>query len=120
VRLRIALAISALLCAGAAAALATQTVTIDSTVSIASRNGVFHGRVGSSNPACRRDRKVKLWIAYAKRAQVIGRTTTGADGRWKISPDLGGASAYAAVPRRSEGAAGTIYVCAAARSGIAP
>jgi hypothetical protein len=120
VRLRIALVASVLLCAGAAAAFATETVTIDSTVSIASRGGVFHGRVGSSNPACRRDRRVKLWIAYAKRAQVIGRTTTGADGRWRIAPGLGGASAYAAVPRRSESTAGTIYVCEAARSGIAP
>ena len=90
-------------------------MTLPSTVSIAKHGRTFHGRVGSANAACRGDRRVKLYLAFAKRQQVIGHAKTDAKGRWKIPLDLS-ASAYAVVRQRSEGTAGTIYVCAAGRS----
>ncbi len=104
-------------CLGAADA--TRTVTLASHITIRSNpnNLTFSGRVSSSNEACDAGRKVTL---YRKTAELLGSTTTSSGGRWKItasgSAGISLGRFYAKVARRSEGAAGTIYVCRSARS----
>jgi hypothetical protein len=100
---------------------ATRTVTIASHMTIKGRGLTFNGRVSASNPACRSARKVTL---YRKQAQVLASTTTNASGSWSIT--VSGSAGitlgrfYATVKKRSEGTAGTIYVCTAARSRTIP
>ena len=96
---------------------ATRTVTIASHVTIKSKELTFSGNVASSNAACRGARKVAL---YRKPAQLLGSTGTSTSGSWTITPP-GSAGItlgrfYAKVKMRSEGTAGTIYVCKAATS----
>jgi hypothetical protein len=105
-------------------ALATRTVNITSHISIASKGLTFSGKVTSSNAACARGRKVTL---YRSRSLVLGTATTNAAGRWKLTvPGSAGITLgrfYAKVRTRSEGTAGTIYVCKAATSktiGVTP
>jgi hypothetical protein len=98
-------------------AAATRPVTIASHITIKSNGLTFSGSVTSSNAACRSARKVTL---YRKQSQVIGSTTTNSLGSWKITAS-GSAGItlghfYATVKKRSEGTAGTIYVCKAATS----
>jgi hypothetical protein len=63
-------------------------------------------------------------ILYRKQAQVLASTTTNSSGGWSIT--VSGSAGitlghfYATVKKRSEGAAGTIYVCKAARSRTIP
>jgi hypothetical protein len=102
---------------GLTAAEATRTVRIASHITIRSRSLTFSGKVTSSNPACRSPRKVTL---HRTPSLVLGTTTTDSAGRWTITAS-GSAGItlgrfYATVARRSEGTAGTIYVCMAARS----
>ena len=106
------------------AAEATRIVRIRSHITIKSHDLTFSGRVSASNAACDAGRKVTL---YRKGPLVLGSTTTNSAGRWKITPSgFAGISFgrfYARVARRSEGAAGTIYVCREARSrtiGVTP
>jgi hypothetical protein len=102
---------------GIAGAEATRTVRIASHISIKSKSLTFSGNVTSSNAACKRLRKVTL---YRASALVLGTTTTGSSGHWKItasgSAGISLGRFYAKVAKRSEGTAGTIYVCGAARS----
>jgi predicted amidohydrolase len=100
-----------------ATAEATRTVRIASHITIKSNGLTFSGSVTSSNAACRGARKVTL---YRKQSQVLGSTTTNSSGSWKITAS-GSAGItlghfYATVKKRSEGTAGTIYVCRAATS----
>jgi hypothetical protein len=100
-----------------ATAEATRTVRIASHITIKSNGLTFSGSVTSSNAACRGVRKVTL---YRKQSQVLGSTTTNSSGSWKITAS-GSAGItlghfYATVRKRSEGTAGTIYVCNAATS----
>jgi hypothetical protein len=102
---------------GLTAADATRTVTIASHITIQSNSLTFSGKVTSPNVACKRGRKVAL---YRTPSLVLGSTTTGRSGRWRITAS-GSAGItlgrfYARVARRSEGTAGTIYVCKGARS----
>ena len=104
-----------------AAAEATRVVTIASHVSIKSTGLTFSGKVTSPNAGCVAGRKVTL---YRTNGNLLGTTTTGPSGRWKITA-LGSAGIslghfFAKVKRRSEGTAGTIYVCAAAVSPTIP
>jgi hypothetical protein len=106
---------------GAADAAATRTVTIHSHVSIVSHGLAFSGHVTASNAACVVHRHVTL---YRTNGNVLGHTTTSTHGYWKItaqgSAGISLGHFYARVSRRSEGAAGTIYVCTAARSRTIP
>ena len=117
-RALLAAAVSPLLLAAAlATADATRTVMISSHITIKSRGLTFSGNVTSSKAPCRRERKVTL---YRTPSLVLGSTTTGSRGHWKITAS-GSAGItlghfYAKAKRRSEGTAGTIYVCKAATS----
>ena len=109
------------LASGLTTAEATKTVAIGSHITIKSNELTFSGSVTSSNAACRGGRKVTL---YRKQSQVLGSTTTNASGRWTITAS-GSAGItlghfYATVKKRSEGTAGTIYVCKAATSKTIP
>jgi hypothetical protein len=102
---------------GLTTAQATRTVTISSQITIKSKELTFSGSVNSSNALCRGSRKVSL---YREQSQLLGSTTTNASGGWRITAS-GSAGItlghfYARVKQRSDGTAGTIYVCKAARS----
>ena len=115
----LAIAVATVLSPAAALSVAeaTRSVRIGSHVTIKSNGLTFSGKVTSSNSACKVARKVTL---YRTTALKLGSTTTSASGRWKIT--VSGSAGitlghfYAKVAKRSEGAAGTIYVCKAARS----
>ncbi len=107
----------------ASTAAGTRVVKINSKVTIQSRSLVFHGKVRSSNSGCRGGRKVKLKRVFSGGPdQVVGRDTTDARGRWRITPQgsagISLAHFYARVRRQSQGAAGTIFVCRGDRSRV--
>jgi hypothetical protein len=109
----------AAICSGQA--FGSRVVTIGSHVSIRSSELRFSGRVTSPNHACAERRRVVLFkVVQGGPDEAMARTTTGSDGTWslRLSGFAGVSLArfYARAARRSEGAAGTIYVCAAARS----
>jgi hypothetical protein len=98
-------------------ALATQTVKINSRVTISSNAPAFHGHVKSSNHACEVQRKVKLFKQRSGPDKLLGKDKTNGHGRWEIDVEpLKSGAYYAKVVRRSEGAAGTIFVCRGDRS----
>jgi hypothetical protein len=119
-----ALAASALTIAsvvGLTAADATKTVRVASRISIAHRGLLFSGKVGSARGACVGGRQVTL---FRTNGNVLGSATTASSGRWQIAAQ-GSAGItlghfFAKVKRRSEGTAGTIYVCKAATSPTIP
>jgi hypothetical protein len=120
--LAIAASVSALtLVAGVTIAFATRTVTIASHISIKSTGLTFSGRVTAKNAACDSARKVTL---YRTSSLKLGSATTNSSGHWKItasgSAGISLGHFYARVINRSEGTAGTIYVCKAARSKTIP
>jgi hypothetical protein len=106
----------------AASAAATRTVYISSKVSIKSAQGLkFVGHVTSPNHACEEGRKVVLLRVIENGPdQALGHDVTNDKGNWSIEPSgFAGISMshfYARVKRRSEGTAGTIYVCKGDRS----
>ncbi|MFN8161931.1 MAG: hypothetical protein U0R52_12900 [Solirubrobacterales bacterium] len=119
----IAAALALVALALASVATGTKIVRIPSGVTIQSRSLVFHGKVTSPNPGCVEKRTVKLKrVVSGGRDQVIGADTTDRHGRWRIVPQgsagISLARFYARVRRHSEGAAGTLYVCRAARSRV--
>lgn len=109
------------LATGLTAAEATRTVRIASHITIVSHALTFSGRVTSSNAACSSGRKVTL---YRTKSLVLGSTHTNASGRWHVtasgSAGISLGHFYAVVKQRSEGTAGTIYVCKGARSKTIP
>jgi hypothetical protein len=96
---------------------ATRTVRIASHISIYGDDLRFSGRVTSANGACKAGRRVTL---HRTNGDALGSTTTALSGKWKIrahgSAGISAGHFYATVKRRSQGTAGTIYVCRAARS----
>jgi hypothetical protein len=100
---------------------ATRTVTLGSHISIRGQGLRFSGRVTSSNSGCEVARHVAL---YTTSGQRLGSARTGRAGRWTITASgyagISLAHFYARVSRRSEGTAGTIYVCRGARSATIP
>jgi hypothetical protein len=124
-RLRVGTA-AALLAIAALATLTTQVwgthvVKINSRVSIAEHNLTFHGKVRSPNAGCLAHRRVKLKRHIsAGNDQTMGADTTDVHGRWSIHVSgFAGITLnhfYAHLKRRSEGAAGTIFVCRGDRS----
>jgi hypothetical protein len=118
----IAASVSAVvLTSGLTAADATRTVKIASRITIKGDGLTFSGRVKSPNTACESGRKVTL---YRKPSMALGSTTTNSSGKWKITASgFAGISLghfYAKVKRRSEGTAGTIFVCKRAKSKTIP
>lgn len=107
----------------AAGAAATRTIEIPSGITIKSHELHFTGKVTA--PAkyepCKEQRKVTLFkVISGGPDQAVGHDTTGADGKWSITPQ-GSAGItlshfYAKVKKLSEGTAGTIYVCLGAKS----
>jgi hypothetical protein len=109
------------LAAGPAAA--TRTIKVPSRVSIHSNSLRFSGKVSvpQAYEPCREDRKVVLFkVVSGGPDQAVGRDTTDGQGAWTITPQgsagISLAHFYAKVKQRSDGTAGTIYVCQAARS----
>jgi hypothetical protein len=107
---------------GLGPAYASRVVRLGSHISIKSTSaGTFSGKVTSSNAACDRGRKVTL---YTTTSLKLGSKTTSASGAWKITPSgFAGISLhhfYAKVAQESQGTAGTIYVCKAAKSRAVP
>jgi hypothetical protein len=106
----------------AAPATATRTIRIPSKISIRSQSLKFSGRVtaGKYEP-CVQQRKVTLFRVFSDGSnQAVGHTTTNNKGAWTITPQ-GSAGItlsrfFAKVKKESQGTAGTIYVCKAARS----
>jgi hypothetical protein len=105
------------LACGVTVAEATRTVKLASHITIAGEGLTFSGRVTSSNAACDSGRKVTL---YRTPSLKLGSTTTKSSGRWKLtasgSAGISLGHFYAKMSQRSEGTAGTIYVCKSARS----
>jgi len=92
---------------------ATNTVEIGSTIKMRQSFPAFHGKVKSSNDACEQNRLVKL---FKKRRnggrRLLGKTHTDAAGKWEVIVDPLSSGVYrAVVKQRSEGTAGTIFVC---------
>jgi hypothetical protein len=100
---------------------ATRTVKIASHITIKDKGLKFSGKVSAKNSACDGGRKVTL---YRKSSLKLGTTTTNSSGAWKIQPaGFAGISLghfYAKVSKRTEGTAGTIYVCKGATSKTIP
>lgn len=117
----VVLCLLVILGADAAIAGASRTVKIGSKLSISDQGLTFKGRVTSSNAACVTPRRVVL---YRSNGLKLGSVNTGSTGRWKIS--VSGSAGislghfYAKVRQRTEGTAGTIYVCKAATSKTIP
>ncbi len=105
----------------AGAADATRTVRIASHISISGHQLNFKGKVTSPNSACKAGRHVALYRRLSSGGgQRLGTDVTGASGKWHVTVSgFAGVSLshfYAKVARRSEGTAGTIYVCKSAHS----
>jgi len=121
-KISIALALAALgLLSFLSAADATHTVRIASHITIHSHGLTFSGKVKSPNGGCKPGRRVTL---HRTNGDILGHTTTNSAGRWTItasgSAGISLGHFYATVKRRAEGAAGTIFVCKAARSRTIP
>jgi hypothetical protein len=110
------------LLATAASAIASRKIETPSKISIKTTELRFHGRVTSSTyPSCQEDRRVVLYKVIGNGPdEPIGRTATDEHGAWSLTVSgYAGISLtqfYAKVRRSGQGAAGTIYVCDAARS----
>lgn len=118
----IAAALAALTVA-AGPATATVTIKVPSTISIKSNGLHFSGKVGTAKNAkpCRDQRKVVLFkVVSGGPDQALGSDVTGTSGAWSITPQGSAgitlAHFYAKAKKRSDGAAGTIHVCQAAKS----
>jgi hypothetical protein len=102
---------------GVANADASHVVRIASHLSIRRHDLTFSGKVTSRNSWCPDQRLVTL---YRTVGYPLGSIRTNVHGQWKIKVPASAittrARVYAKVGRSSQGAAGTIYVCRAARS----
>ncbi|MEA2479295.1 MAG: hypothetical protein QOJ07_1217 [Thermoleophilaceae bacterium] len=113
---------------GLSPASATKTVNIPSKVSIKSKELTFSGKVTASNAGCVQGRRVTLYRKFSSGGgQSMGSATTSSSGKWHVTVSgtagISLAHFYAKVKKRSEGTAGTIYVCGSARSktiGVSP
>jgi hypothetical protein len=99
-------------------AAATQTVHIQSEIKIRNHAPAFHGRITSSNDACEEGRSVRLFKERRNGGRkLLGTTVSDLEGKWQVLVDPLASGAYFAVAqRRSEGTAGTIFVCDRAKS----
>ena len=93
----------------ASGAIAGNVKTFNSSVTL-SQNNPFHGKVVSQKHACSVDRLVKVFNKKPGKDGLFGKTHSKGDGSWSI-PATPTGKFYAKMPRRSEGAAGTTFVC---------
>ena len=105
---------------GTPAAVGTQTVRIPSTVTLnitpQQAAATFNGKVKSPTQACRTNRTVRLMLRRPGKDQKVSSTPTFGK-HWRLGLDNPPAGEYyARVKERSEGTAGTIYVCKADNS----
>jgi hypothetical protein len=107
--------VGALVAALVATAIASQTVKVDSKVTM---HGATRGQVKSSKHACEVQRKVKLFRRHFGHPhdQLIGTDTSNSRGEWDVEVALRPGLYYAKVLRRKGGTAGTIFVCRSDRS----
>jgi hypothetical protein len=100
---------------------ATNTVEIDSQIILRETFPAFHGKVTSSNAACLAPRLVKLFKQKRNGGRkLLGKTHTDSAGKWEIIVDPLSSGVYrAVVKQRSEGTAGTIFVCLRDKSNLA-
>lgn len=116
-------AMGVMLVAGFGSAYASRIVKVASHITIKSHhNGTFTGRITSSDPGCASDgRTVTL---YTTTKLKLGTAHTNIRGQWKINASgFAGISLhrfFAKVAKFPNGAAGTIYLCEAARSKTVP
>jgi len=99
-------AVAALMASGA---LAGNVKTFDSSVTL-SQNNPFHGHVVSEKHACSVHRIVKVFNKKPGKDGLFGTTKSNRTGSWSI-PAMPNGKFYAKMPRRSEGTAGTTFVC---------
>lgn len=104
-------------------AIATVTIKVPTKITIKSEELEFSGKVTAKpgDKPCVQQRKVILFkVVKGGPDQAVGHDTTGNDGRWEITPQgsagISLAHFYAKAKKRSDGAAGTIHVCLAAKS----
>jgi hypothetical protein len=115
------LAVAAGAGAAGSAGVPPNALPVTSTISIASFELGFHGRVRAPLPFCRSHRRVALLkVVRGGRDEVMGHARTGAGGKWSISVSgFAGVSLarFNAVARRKRGHFARLpYVCAAATS----
>jgi hypothetical protein len=122
--LAMALAVAALVVVGGTAA-ATRTIKVPSKISIESNGLHFKGEVSTAanGQPCEGQRKVVLFkVISGGPDQAVGSDMTNNHGKWSITPPGSAgitlAHFYAKAKRRSDGAAGTIHVCQAAKSRV--
>jgi hypothetical protein len=104
-------------------AAATVTIEVPTKITIKSEELEFSGKVTAKpgDKPCTQQRKVVLFkVVKGGPDQAVGHDTTGNDSRWEITPQgsagISLAHFYAKAKKRSDGAAGTIHVCLAAKS----
>lgn len=104
---------------------ATRTIKVPSKVSIESKGLHFKGEVNTAAiyEPCEQQRKVVLFkVVGGGPDQAVGHDTTNNHGKWSITPQGSAgitlAHFYARVKKLSQGTAGTIYVCQAAKSKV--
>jgi len=93
----------------ASGALAGNVKTFDSSITL-SQNNPFHGQVASKKHACVERRVVKVFNKKPGKDGLFGTTKSKRDGSWSM-PAMPNGKFYAKMPRRSEGTAGTTFVC---------
>jgi hypothetical protein len=101
----------------APAAAGTHVVRIPSSVTLSitpqQAAATFKGKIKSPNQACRTNRTVRLMLRRPGKDQKVSSTPTFGQ-HWRLGLDNPPAGEYyARVKKRSEGTAGTIYVCKA-------
>jgi hypothetical protein len=101
----------------APAAAGTHVVRIPSSVTLnitpQQAAATFKGKIKSPNQACRTNRTVRLMLRRPGKDQKVSSTPTFGQ-HWRLGLDNPPAGEYyARVKKRSEGTAGTIYVCKA-------
>jgi hypothetical protein len=102
-------AAAAIAALAATTALGTTTKRFDSTVTL-SANNPFHGQVVSKKHACEVQRVVKVFNQRPGKDGLFDTTKSNRKGAWSI-PAMPNGRFYAKMPRRSEGTAGTTFVC---------
>jgi len=100
----------------ASGALAGNVERFDSSVTL-SQNNPFHGQVVSRKHPCVERRIVKVFNKKPGKDGLFDKTKSKRDGSWSI-PAMPDGKFYAKMPRRSEGAAGTTFICSGDKSPV--
>lgn len=106
---------------GATMAFGGSVVKIETKTRISQKFPAFHGKLLAENNACVKHRRVRLYRKKSGPDEVLGADFSDNKGRWAVTEDqftLTSGAYYAKAIRRSEGTAGTTYVCLADRSRV--